>query len=364
MAHRNTNPILLTLTLLLGCSPQDSIDASGTSPDGGVDAFASDSGIDAFAPDSGIDAFAPDSGIDAFAPADTFIPDAGNDAPEPPDVGFDAPRDASRDGGFITSIVCPGWPGLPTGGVLLGESRNSPEGVRVGPDCALYVAERETVYRIEQGTGVVTAFATTPMAIDLQGLDFGPDGNLYVASRGANAIVRFDGSTGDFIDLFATSGLDGPNTPRFGPDGRLYVSCRNSNNVVRIEPTGGMPTVFATEPRLRSPEGLSFGPDGDLYVSARLDSVVLRFNGMTGAFMNDVIVFPAVRAPEGIAFASDGSLWIASRDSDEVLRLNITSLAVMNRYPTVAQGSPVGLEVVDDQVVVGLRGTGRVRIFP
>ena len=156
MALRNTNTFLLTVTLLgPGCSPQQSIDANSVTLDGGVDAFAL------------ADAPIPDGGIDA---PDTFIPDAGIDAFEPPD----ARADASSDGGFITSIACPGWLGLPAGGVLLGGTNTSPEGLRVGPDCALYVASGNAVLRIEQGTGAITTFASSAMAADLQGLDFGP----------------------------------------------------------------------------------------------------------------------------------------------------------------------------------------------
>jgi hypothetical protein len=87
----------------------------------------------------------------------------------------------------------------------------------------------------------ITAFATQPTeGTGFQGLDFGPDGNLYVAARtSANVILRFDGTTGAFIDVFASMGINGPNTPRFGPDGRLYVSCRNTGNVVRFSTRTG-----------------------------------------------------------------------------------------------------------------------------
>ncbi|NEP88285.1 MAG: hypothetical protein F6K18_16430 [Okeania sp. SIO2C2] len=35
-----------------------------------------------------------------------------------------------------------------------------------------------------------------------RGLGFGPDGNLYASSTGTGSVVRFDGATGDFIDVF------------------------------------------------------------------------------------------------------------------------------------------------------------------
>jgi hypothetical protein len=46
------------------------------------------------------------------------------------------------------------------------------------------------------------------------GLLFGPDANLYVASIQTNSVIRFDGTTGDYIDDFIASGSGGLARPR------------------------------------------------------------------------------------------------------------------------------------------------------
>lgn len=324
---------------------------AGTPEQGTLDHGTADQGADQGPPDQAADAMAPD---DQSTAVDQAL-DAGGD------LSVDA---GPVDSGFPTAIACPGWLGLPAGGVI--PSGTSPEGVRVGPDCALYVAHGDTIHRIEQGTGAVTAFASEPTAgTGFQGLDFGPDGNLYVAARGSgNVILRFDGTTGAFIDIFADMGIDGPNTPRFGPDGSLFVTCRNTANVVRFGSDGTLLGEFATDALLGSPEGLSFGPDGHLYVAARLSSVVMRFHGVTGALLDQVTATPAFMAPEGIGFASDGSFYVASRDTGEVIHFNGLTLAEIERFSLPMGEQPIGLEVVDDQVVVSLRGTGRVTVIP
>ena len=52
------------------------------------------------------------------------------------------------------------------------------------------------------------------------GLVFGPAGRLYVSSFGTNAILRYDGTTGAFLDTFVTPGngeLVGPAALVFFP---------------------------------------------------------------------------------------------------------------------------------------------------
>lgn len=91
---------------------------------------------------------------------------------------------------------------------------------------------------------------------------FGADGNLYVTGGRPPShigVLRYEGTTGDFIDLFAsTIGL--------------------------------------------APIDLAFGPNGNLYVVA--GDGVLRFNGATGAFI-DNFVSPGsggLASPFGLTF--------------------------------------------------------------
>jgi DNA-binding beta-propeller fold protein YncE len=46
-----------------------------------------------------------------------------------------------------------------------------------------------------------------------KGLDFGPDGNLYVASANDNAVRKFNGANGAFMSVFVPSGSGGLSGP-------------------------------------------------------------------------------------------------------------------------------------------------------
>lgn len=123
---------------------------------------------------------------------------------------------------------------------------------------------------------------------------FGPDGNgdgksdLYIANGaepGTSSILRFDGQTGNFIDVFVG---DNPDTD--------------------FDETGG----------LIRPYGIAFGPDGYLYVASFLTDQILRYDGVTGEFI-DIFAQGNAQAgglngPNGLIFIN-GSLYVTTQGS-------------------------------------------------
>jgi len=121
---------------------------------------------------------------------------------------------------------------------------------------------------------------------------FGPDGYLYATDDMGKAILRYNGSTGAFIDAFvpaATSGLNIPLVAALGPDGKLYVGDYLGNNtgvVRKYNGTTGASMRILTSGAyvMEKPHGLVFGSDGNLYVADYAD--IVKYNGVTGAFMS------------------------------------------------------------------------------
>lgn len=198
------------------------------------------------------------------------------------------------------------------------------------------------------------------------GMAVGPGGQLYVGNPGTESILRFNSSTGDFVDEFAKltvppgplynhalprdlcvgvdgdlfvvqrgrddsgitypdfvarySGEDGvakaylgaPQTyfdMACGPDDRLYFS--SFDGVIRFEADTGDPLGPFThdlEP-FWTHAGLAFGPDDDLFVSSYDQHAVRRFDGETGEFIDTFVRTDFGTDLSRFDFGPDGSLY-------------------------------------------------------
>jgi len=192
------------------------------------------------------------------------------------------------------------------------------------------------------------------------GITFGPDGNLYVVDRIRSAVVRYDGGTGAFIDDFVKPGAGGYNNPagiKFGPDGNLYVTsgtqsqngpATDNPQILRFDgATGAFKDIFVSTRSggLENPYTLLFGPDGNLYVSNVTTHSVLRYQGSSGAFLG-AFVAPGsggLSRPTGMAFGPDGLFYVASSFGNVgILRYNATTGAFVDTFIPAGRGGMAG----------------------
>jgi streptogramin lyase len=239
---------------------------------------------------------------------------------------------------------------------------DNPRGLIFGHDGNLYVSSFNTnsVMRYDGTTGAplpapgqTDAFFVPSGSGGLQnptGLILGRDGNLYVSSNANSSVLRYNGTTGDFLDAFVpegNGGLDHPFALVFGPDGNLYVISHGPNIVMRYDGTTGAPlpspgntgAVFVAGWTNAGP-ALVFGPDGNLYNSDATDSSVLRFNGATGEFM-DTFVSPGsggLNSPTSLIFGLDNNLYVNSKNSNSVLRYDGTTGAFIDVFVSSGSG--------------------------
>ena len=116
--------------------------------------------------------------------------------------------------------------------------------------------------------------------------------DLFVSAARANSVMRFD-EDGTFLGNFVQPGDGGLGDPQgiaFGPNGNLFVASNGSNNVLEFHgTTGAFIRVFASRPNWTWPAEINFR-DGLLYVSDfRSSGTVSTFDALTGDFVGELI---------------------------------------------------------------------------
>jgi glucose/arabinose dehydrogenase len=204
--------------------------------------------------------------------------------------------------------------------------------IAFGPDGNLYTAEiglaglpGDAIGRFNGTTGAFMGQFTTGQNGQTRHIAF-HGGYLYVAAEGSNDVVRYDATTGAFVDVFVppgSGGISGAFGLTFGPDGNLYVSGRTSNNAVKYDgSTGAYLGTFVPSGSggLSFPFGMAFDPSGAyLHVASNGSSQVLKYSASTGAFVG-VAASAGVSGPTDVTFGSDGLLYVLSSGNDRILR--------------------------------------------
>ncbi len=134
-----------------------------------------------------------------------------------------------------------------------------------------------------------SATASPPECRAFADIAFGPDGNAYETDNGHSNIYRFNGTTGAFMDVFAT-GTGGFEDLRFGPDGNLYVASAGDNAIYRFRASDGAALgAFVTGVTLNSPYGFSFNQAGNLEIPNQSAGQVDTYSGTTGAYLGTLV---------------------------------------------------------------------------
>jgi sugar lactone lactonase YvrE len=195
------------------------------------------------------------------------------------------------------------------------------------------------------------------------GIMFGPDGQLYIASVVTPAIAIMNPESGDIVKTIGPDGgPKGPDDLAFGPDGSLYwtdilfgdvgkLTPEGINSVVAELGPGVNPITFsddgrlfvsqcflgtnlyevdpmgAKEPRLITDQlgpgcglnGMDWGPDGFLYGPRWFVGEVVRVDVETGDFHT---VAEGFKTPAAVKFDSTGTLHVLDTLEGKIVRVD------------------------------------------
>lgn len=185
-----------------------------------------------------------------------------------------------------------------SGGGLL-----NPTKVAYGPDGNIYVSSfGNNTVRVFDPDGAFVGTRVQPGEGGLSGAEsitFGPDDHMYISSRFTNSIKKYHWETGEYLGDFVQpgdGGLDEPFHACFSADGTmLYVSSAESDAVVLYDGATGdlIEVLIADDPEtpeidesggLDSPHDVTIGPDDLLYVTSWLSDEVLTYE-LDGTFV-------------------------------------------------------------------------------
>ena len=197
------------------------------------------------------------------------------------------------------------------------------------------------------------------------GLAFDSDGGLWVSGYESNTLVRYSpaqltvsGSPAPDVVLTATAGsLAHPTGIAFDPDGTLWVANQGNDAIVAFGSTklgvSGNPepdiSIWSTSGRLHGPFGLAFDERGNLWASA-LWSGVVRYDAEqlpVGGAPTPSAWVTEISSPKGIAFDHHGDLWIIHRPpgQDVLARIADPNTLTMTSAAVFATTIELGFDV-------------------
>ncbi len=256
------------------------------------------------------------------------------------------------------------------GGAAISASLDMPNGVAIAADGSLYISDsgNRRIRRVSRN-GIISTVAgngnsgfagdggpATSAHLDPQGIAVGKDGSLYIADS-ANDRIRRVGTDGRIATVagngtwgFAGDGgpalsasLRNPSGVAVAADGSLLIIDSGNNRIRRVGPEGVISTVAgngnagfagdggpATAASLSAPSSIAVAADGTLYIADPANNRIRRVgpdgiiatvagNGQQG-FSGDrgPATALSLNAPYGVALAADGSIYIADSGNRRV----------------------------------------------
>jgi DNA-binding beta-propeller fold protein YncE len=228
-----------------------------------------------------------------------------------------------------------GGPALRAQFALKLDSVTERSGVAMAADQTIFVADtrNSTIRRIagsaSSESGIIRSIAgrwgprQAVALVEPLGIALDRDGNLYVADRGANAVlVLRAAASANPAPLEILAHVASPSSVAVFPDsGRIFVASPETGKIFSITPaTHSIDEVVirAAANSTFAPAGLAVDGGGNLFVTDAAGSQILRREASSGAVS---VAAANLRAPGEIVFDADGNLFVSEQGLSRVVEL-------------------------------------------
>ena len=220
-----------------------------------------------------------------------------------------------------------------------------------------------TIWRFDATTGApLSTFASGGPLIAPVGLTFGPGGDLFVSDFGSDSILRYS-LDGTFLGVFANVSF--PIMGAFGPDGNFYVSSAGDNAVEKFDGvTGAFISQVVPTDTLMETDGIRFGPDGYLYVADSLSNTITRY-ALDGTPLGTFISGPELDGVSNLIFGLDGTVYVSNSNASNILHYSPSGVFI-DVLGSTSPLAPFGLTLSPDGSLYagcGCLGDGEILRF-
>jgi streptogramin lyase len=186
--------------------------------------------------------------------------------------------------------------------------------------------------------------AASSKIVRLNGMRRGNHGELWMVDGGPNRRwLSFDPKTEQFLVYNLpqlTSGSASGNTMRVAPDNSVWLASIGANQVIKLDPATKQFTVYDVPAGVKAkknatPYGLAVAGDGNIWVVENAFDQIARIDAKTGHF--DEFPLP-VKDPVARKLGADwdGNLWVGLHGAGKLLKVDYKTLEMTQFTPPTA----------------------------
>ena len=224
-------------------------------------------------------------------------------------------------------IFAPKYPGARYGAVLLTDASGNVlgmvylQGTGTGPQVAFLPG----VQSIVVGSGL-----SNPISVAVDG-----SGNVYIADRGNNRVLKETLSGGSYTQSTLGSSLPLPSGVAVDGSGNVYIADSDNSRVLKETLSGGSYTQSSVFSGLSAPFGVAVDGSGNVYIADTYNNRVLK-ETLSGGSYTQSTLGSGLSTPAGVAVDGSGNVYIVDLGNNRVLKVDVADPPSLSFAATLA----------------------------